>query len=229
MRLLGIDLETTSLDPATTEIIEVGAVLWDCQRNMPLRMLSELIVPDAPISPETVEITGITPEDIREHGKPWEPVGAILREMSAQADLWVGHNCIRFDRPILERYEEEAAQSLPWLDTREDLPYPKGVRSRNLTYLQAAHGFVNPFAHRAVFDVLTMLRIFSQYPLAETMEFYRSPKWELTAKVSYDDRQLAKDAGFHWDADRRKWLRTMREIELAETQFDFPTSKEAVA
>jgi DNA polymerase-3 subunit epsilon len=171
MYVLGIDLETTSLDTAEAEIIEIGAVLWDTDRKTPVAMLSEIVIPHGEVSEETIEITGITMEDIAEHGKPLGEVLERLELLRAKAKAWVGHNAIRFDLPILERFYE-AANSLPWIDTTEDIPYPKEITMHNLTYLAAAHGFLNPFAHRAVFDVLTMLRVFSCYhPPRKTPSF----------------------------------------------------------
>jgi len=35
------------------------------------------------------------------------------------------------------------------------------------------------------------------------------PKAMFVAMVSYDDRQLAKDAGFKWDGQSKQWTRKM--------------------
>jgi len=40
------------------------------------------------------------------------------------------------------------------------------------------------------------------------------------ALVSYEDRQKAKDAGFRWDGEQRRWLRKMREYQVSELKFD---------
>jgi len=39
------------------------------------------------------------------------------------------------------------------------------------------------------------------------------------AMVSYDDRQKAKDAGFRWDGEQRRWLRKMRDTQVRELAF----------
>ena len=45
------------------------------------------------------------------------------------------------------------------------------------------------------------------------------PKRLYMAMVSYDDRQKAKDAGFRWDGEQRRWLRKMRDAQVRELAF----------
>jgi DNA polymerase-3 subunit epsilon len=70
--------------------------------------------------------------------------------------------------------------------------------------------------HRAVEDVLTLAAVLTRVHevegglekwLARALE----PKHELIAIVSYDDRELAKRAGFKWDAERKVWSRKVGE------------------
>ena len=49
MYLLGIDLETTGLDPLSSEIIEVGYVVWDTVTLSPVDLGSRLIKIDSAI------------------------------------------------------------------------------------------------------------------------------------------------------------------------------------
>jgi DNA polymerase III epsilon subunit family exonuclease len=58
-----IDLETTGLDPITSDIIEIGAVRFN--KNGILRTFSQLIKPTKPLKPEheqALKVSGITPK-----------------------------------------------------------------------------------------------------------------------------------------------------------------------
>jgi|GEM_PF-4194195 len=41
------------------------------------------------------------------------------------------------------------------------------------------------------------------------------PILELQAKVSYNDKDLAKSAGFAWDGMRRMWIKKVKECDSA--------------
>ncbi|MEG7787053.1 hypothetical protein U2388_15000, partial [Listeria monocytogenes] len=70
-----------------------------------------------------------------------------------------------YDQPLLSselaRHDVDLApiNSVPWLDTRYDLPHEEEPESRKLKHLACDLGFTNPFPHRAVTDVLTMCRV----------------------------------------------------------------------
>jgi DNA polymerase-3 subunit epsilon len=215
MILCGIDLETTSLDIETTEVVEVGAVLWDTERQVPLKLLNELMPCQEEISEETTEITGIKAADVDIYGMPKDKVWRWVSWMMKKADYVVGHNVNRFDRPIVERVLQEQNLIVPdkdWLDTYTDMPL--SVTPTKLSYMAADMGFLNPFAHRAVFDVLTCLILLSKQPLDEIIEIAKSPMVEAVADVSYQDRDKAKDARFRWDADRKLWVKELRHHHL---------------
>jgi DNA polymerase-3 subunit epsilon len=46
------------------------------------------------------------------------------------------------------------------------------------------------------------------------------PKKTYMALVGYEDRQKAKDAGFRWDGEQRRWLRKLRDYQVSELGFD---------
>lgn len=215
MKILGIDLETTDLDIENCEITELGAVLWDTEAKMPLEIINHLCYTERKISDEAREINGIDDKILISHGKPIdEEVIHDFVDLAEKSQAIVAHNATLFDRPILERiYErvmEQPLGSYLWIDTRTDIPFPKKIRSRNLTTLAAEHGFLNPFPHRAVTDVLTMLKIMSHYPIGEIIERAKSPTIKIKAVVSYDDRQRAKDYGFYWDPDKKIWHKALK-------------------
>lgn len=224
MILLGLDLETTGLDLAQSEIIEIGAVLWDWPRQKPIKILNELIHAKASIPEEIVAITGIEQRDLEQFGIPLEEGLKKLFEMAASAQYIVAHNGSQFDRLFLER---EWASCAPlrlqqeWIDTLTDVPFGSQVTTRKLTYLAAEHGFLNPFSHRAIFDVLSMFKVLSHYDLDEVLKLRASPLRRVVAQVTYDQREQAKGAGFRWDPQNRQWFLEGKECQLQTKNFPF--------
>lgn len=214
-RVLGIDFETTGLDFKKDRIVEVGYCIWDTSRKVPLRVGSDLLVDGGirerlmdPDAANTVsEVSGLLLSDIEDFGVA-PALSFMLVEaltISQKVEYVVAHNGTGFDKPFLV---EEATKldlkvprilELPWIDTRLDLPFPKEPSSRRLVHLSAEHGFVNPFEHRALFDVLAMLKLMSKYDFQEVAAQALIPFVTVRAMVDYADRQLAKDARFSWE------------------------------
>ena len=233
--ILGFDLETTGLDPKTDRIIEVGAVLWDWDRQLPIDMISKLCwhTDDGSIPqiPELItKLTGITGPDLKEHAISTALV--LQRFMSMTKDIYIMAHNAPFDISMLagecEKLGLQMQTGLGVLDSRVDIAYDKDLhKSRALVHLAASHGFLNPFTHRAVFDVLTMLRVASNYDLDEIIARSKSPNVILTAHVSFDERDLAKAAGFHWKPEIKSWQLSIKECDLKDDMgFGFRTSAE---
>jgi DNA polymerase III subunit epsilon len=223
MIVLGIDFETTGLDPAKHRVIEVGAVLWDTDTATPLRLYSDFcFCDDLPeMEPEALAAHGLSVQLLEAYGKPHPYVFGYLLSMSDGVSAFVGHNCIQFDRPFyLAEFARLKLQTsaTPWIDTMTDLKYPASITTRKLSHLAAEHGFLNPFAHRSVFDVLTMLRIFQCYDTVAARAFAMEPMVTLQACVSFDDRQKAKDRGYRWNGETRRWLKSLRASEALKEQ-----------
>ena len=238
MFLLGIDLETNA-DPVDEYITEIGAILYDWDTKQPVKFFSEMYRPSSckPLSSDVVELTGITNEMIRQFGYTLldedddaECGGNYgkfldLSRMFYCAHYIVAHNGTKFDRPRLENFAKTYFMDLhdkPWIDTLTDVEYPKHCVAKNMTYLCGYHGFVNPFPHRAVFDVAAMMKVLANYDIERVIEVSKSPTIVIKASVSYDDRQLAKDAGFYWDGKRKFWLKKIKKIHLEGSSFIFP-------
>lgn len=215
MRLLGLDFETTGFDTATERVTEIGAALWDVDTKRPLVTFGQFLIDDGirtrmqnpEVSAMTERVCGITLPILEEFGmdpkKNFDWLGNFC--VDHKVDYIVAHNGENYDRPLciseLARLGlcDSPLQSLPWLDTRSDIPFPSEPDSRKLKHLALDCGFINPFAHRAVFDVLTMLRVLSNYPLADVIAYSKIPFVTVRAMVSFDDRQLAKDQRFSWE------------------------------
>lgn len=219
MKLLGVDFETTfssNFDVKQVRITEVGAVLMDWASKTPLEILSTLVfAEDYPSSPpELVELTGITDEMLKTRGAV--PKVALLRltQLLNECDFAVAHNGTSFDRPIYfyecQRHSLEPSK-VQWIDTRTDIPFPKRISERKLIHLASAHGFINPFQHRALFDVLTMMKILSYYDITQVVELAKQPLIHSIARVSFQDKDKAKERGYYWDGEKKAWFKPMKE------------------
>lgn len=229
MLLLGIDLETTSLDIARNEIIEIGAALWDTETEKPVALLSELIYTKSEISQEITEITGITTSDIRNWGKPLGEVLQRLMPLFEKCDYIIAHNGRNFDKIVLDRHLQafpEIKYTAEWIDTMTDVPFSNHIKTRKLSYLAAEHGFINPFSHRALFDVLTMLQLVVKYDIAEIVELQKSPLVRVVAEVTFDERDKARESGFRWDRNEKQWFIEVKQVQLAKMSFPFQISME---
>lgn len=232
MLILGLDFETTwttPVNPCIARPIEVGAVLYDAEARKPVIMQSDFIhSEDLPPSPEElVKLTGITDDDRVNYGDNSETVFKKLNTLLRLADYVLAHNGLEFDKVIYEK-ECERLSLEPvekwWLDSKTDLPLPDTIKTSKLTYLAAEHGFANPFSHRALFDVLTMIKICEHYDFKEIVALSKEPNFKLIASVSYHDRQLAKDRGYYWDGENKQWTKVVKEsrLEVEKAELKFP-------
>lgn len=227
MKVLGLDFETTGLDSTSCRVIEIGAVVWETDEKKPLAIMSELVRPDGfeTVPAEIVKITGITDEMIGQYAIPGKDGFVRLLKLMEGVDCVIAHNA-SFDRGFFEA--EVLRYGLPfdvnkirWVDTMIDVPYPEEIQTRKLTYLAAEHGVLNNFAHRAVFDVLVMLRVLENYEIANVIERSNSPTMQVIAKVSFEEKDKAKGLGFRWNSKDKIWYKEFKEVDIPKRQFPF--------
>ena len=213
MRIVGIDFETTGLDAKEDRIIEVGAVLWDWESGTPLQLLSSLVHPGRDIPEEITKMTGITNDAVSDFGRPEDEVFNDLWYLMGCADYAMAHNA-PFDKGFYDAANARMAPTVAqkvWLDTKMDIQYPESITTRNLRHLACEHNFLNPFSHRAVFDVLTMLKLASCYSLAHIIARAAEPTLYVQALVSFDEKEKAKARGYYWCAPKKIWWRTFKQ------------------
>ena len=224
MIVLGIDLETTGFVPGTDRITELGAVLWDTQEKTPLRLFCRTVQTSVELTPEIQRITGIKPHMVQApHAIPIGQALYELHDLAEHADYYVAHNA-PFDRSFIEHaaaHFQFPLKALPWIDTITDVPYPDSISTRRLGYLAAEHGFLIPFAHRALFDVMAMLKVLSLYDFAEVVKLQASPTLTIYGRHGYENNATAKEHGFKWDAESKQWFRNIKECHYTEGMFPF--------
>jgi DNA polymerase III subunit epsilon len=230
MRLLGLDFETTGLDPEEDLVIEVGAVVWDTDLGQPLLIDNFFVNHGIEIGEEITKLNGVHQNFIDEFGLDSREALIRIQKLESKCDAIVAHNGTNFDKLFYKYwyntvFEEDLniQREILWIDSREDIEYPEGTYASKLIYLAAEHGFLNPFAHRACFDVLTMMAILSKYPIEDIIYSAKQPMVLVQSMTEYHERDLAKKARFYWDADRKMWLRLMKEHRIAKSNFPFKT------
>lgn len=231
MYLLGIDLETTGVDPSSSEIIEIGYMVWDTAQSCPITFGSYLIKDKHPLPAEIKTITGIHDNYLNKFGVDLKQAILSLADIAEKCDFLVGHNVIDFDRKYLKKACEKYLIKFPqkyWIDTMIDIPYPSSIKTRKLNYLAVEHNISVIIAHRAVFDVWTTMQILSKYDINKTTERAKTGFIKLIAEVSYEDKTKASVQGFKWDSKNRIWFKVLRSYDTKNIQFDFPIISETI-
>ena len=207
-RALIVDTETTGLDPATSEIVEIGAVVYSIEHQSIVRCFSDIVHTDA--NPAE-QINRIPAALLVEQPDQVSPTNAAWHESLDEADVIVAHNA-DFDRGFLASEGWlDGYQDIPWLCTKYDFAWPRaGREGEHLIQLAVAHGIGVGMAHRAITDCLLIAQLFDRMDDLPAMFAHAArPKGIFQAVLSYDDRQLAKDAGFRWDPEAKRWTRRM--------------------
>jgi len=230
MLLLGLDVETTGLDEKNDFITEIGAALYDTEMGeMPVKQISFLINEKGrkPLEPIIPKLTGITDIMLEKYSTPAQWVLGFLCELYDDVDYIVAHNA-SFDRAMLmsfiSRYTEDIKpyefKPKKWINTTTDLPLDRELcKFTNLTYLQAFHEILNPFPHRAITDVMTMMKIFFMYDTEEIIKRAESPTVRIWCKPGFHGKDAPKKAGFYYNGDDKTWFKEFKECDLDQEKY----------
>jgi DNA polymerase-3 subunit epsilon len=236
------NLEFEGINLGKDRVIEIGAALWDFELKAPVKIFSELI--DEPdrlsISPEVAELTGITDNILEKWGAKEQQIPNTLnqlKELFNQADFIMAHNGDQYDKPMLGAMFNRYGIPMPdklWIDSLMDVEYPKKIKGRSLALLEYAHGFINPFPHRALSDVFSMLKIVSEYDLERMIQLAASPLIPIEAKLPTPNwgspeemkifnqkKHKISKARFKWNPNNKTWTKLVHQILIDEGKIDF--------
>jgi len=231
MKLLGLDFETNGPEPTTCDITEVAIVLYDTDYGkVPIVSGCYLNSSVETMDPGAEKVTGISLDRCHNYGIPREIIKGILLDFIQKhaPNYLVAHNAHGFDRIILERLVPETIGS-DWIDTMEDLPTATYDRlgTRTLEFMAARSGFLNPFPHAALPDVMTMMKILMDEDVEAVALRSKVPTVTIAANVSFQEKDQAKSRGYYWENVRgkkypKKWVKRIKKDEVDMEKDDCP-------
>ena len=214
-----VDLETTGLDPLKDQVVEVGliefAVSPDSAGGLRAGMTggySALQDPGRPLPPEVAKLTGLSDDLLVGQSVDW----AVVRETLSRASVVIAHNAA-FDRAFLERRPELDGIKPHWACSVKHINWRQhGFKTRALNYLAADHGFVNPFAHRALFDCATTFRLVAPYLEELIRRSYLGEYLVSATGAAFETKDILRINGYRWNPEARVWAKNLLEDELVE-------------
>ncbi|MCA1399793.1 3'-5' exonuclease [Bradyrhizobium sp. BRP56] len=210
-----LDVETTGLDTAKDEIIELGMVkfsyLADGRIGRVIDILSGFNQPSVAIPAEITALTGITDEMVAGHSLDEDRINAFASE----AVIVIAHNA-GFDRKFMERYASLFAHKA-WACSVSEVEWRShGFEGSRLSYLLMKAGLFHE-AHRAVDDCQALLEILAmalpelnRTVLSVLLERARRKTVRVWAEQSpFELKDELKRRGYRWsdgaDGRPRSW------------------------
>lgn len=198
-RYVTFDLETTDNDPATCDIVEIGAArVVDSEL---VNRFHTLVRPSRPISSAATKVHGYADADVRD-AQSFADVWPAFRAFVGD-DVLVAHNGQQFDVPVIRRLAAgmNGVASLVFYDT---LPLARSLSrdSARLADLAARFGIDSGRSHHALDDALTLARVFQAL---ERQRLVRARKAVLVNLLDYLGLALALE-GNHQPSEERRML-----------------------
>ncbi|MDP2411470.1 MAG: 3'-5' exonuclease [Pseudolabrys sp.] len=200
-----LDFETTGLDPAKDEIIEVAVVKFRYSATDEITGVSGVFQsynePSIPIPTVVTDLTGITNDMVAGHRVDM----IALETFVADANIVIAHNA-GFDRKFAERLSP-VFEHKHWACTQTEIDWRKhGFGGAKLGYLLADIGYFHS-AHRAIDDCHALVEVLS-HPLpttarsifAELIECARQTTTRIWAQSSpFELKDALKARGYRWN------------------------------
>lgn len=215
-----LDVETTGLDPKTDVVIEVAIVRYSLLNCAVIDSFASVLKTDHPNGAESVNHipSGLLWQSTMEADETW----TMINRMAGVSGAVLAHNA-DFDRQWIPKSCSTTLER-PWIDTCNGVKWPHESKpGASLISLALDHGLAVVDPHRALSDCLLLARLLTrvaeQHNIVELLARGLRPQATFQALVSYDDKDKAKEAGFHWDAPTKRWLRRMALEDAAQLSF----------
>jgi DNA polymerase-3 subunit epsilon len=220
-----VDTETTGLQHARDEVIEIGAVAFTYNNEGVVGdvvgIYSGLRQPSAPIPPEITRLTGITDEMVAGQ----EIDNAALDALIEPADLIIAHNA-GFDRPFCEKLSPSFVPKA-WTCSVSEIRWADlGFEGNKLGYLVGQSGLFHE-GHRATDDCHALLEVLAipageggAAPFAELLRSSARCRVRIFAEnAPFDMKGHLKGRGYRWsdgsDGRPKAWW-----VEVEEELYD---------
>ena len=217
-KVLILDTETTGLDENKHEIIEIGCILFHVSSKSVLSQVSFLF---AVTSNEAEHVNGI-PAQVTNVFQPWEDGLNFFMKLVDCSDLIVAHN-VEFDRKWFGKGRLPKLEK-KWICSLEDInwSFQQNLKIRpSVTDLALSFSIPVWSLHRALSDCFYISEVFKKCEnLEELLLKATEPRFLYKALVSYDERFLAKEAGFRWNSPiQGAWTKKLTAEEAIKLDF----------
>jgi DNA polymerase-3 subunit epsilon len=205
-RAVIVDVETTGLDHAADEIVELAMLAIDYSLDgsfvTAVESFDQLRDPGRPMPPEVKALTGI--DDAVVAGKRID--AEAVETFVGSAALVIAHNAA-FDRPFCERLFPVFSDK-PWGCSFRDVDWrAEGFEAARLSHLANCYGFFFD-GHRALNDCEATAELLARRlprsggtAMSRLLESARRPRWRIRAeRAPFAARAVLKSRGYRWDA-----------------------------
>jgi DNA polymerase III subunit epsilon len=212
-----LDTETSGLSPADGVCLEVAVVRYSLRLHTLLDAQSWILHGPEVNADEAINHI---PPALMGYGTSTADVWARIYELAFECDAVLAHNA-DFDR----QWIPAGIYDIPWIDTCHGIDWPRQTKpGSSLISLALEHGLGVIDPHRALSDCLLLARLLSRCferggDVDAMLARGLRPTATFQALVSFEEKDRAKEAGFHWEAAEKRWLRKMAVEDAAALPF----------
>ena len=216
--ILILDTETTGLDNEIDDCLEVGSILFNVPSRSVLAQQSFLL----PVEKNNAEKINNIPAEITRLPQPLFEAIIYFESLVKVSDVIVAHNAA-FDMKWFGLKELPHIEK-QWICSMDDITWPsdRQLKTRpSVKDLALAYGVPVWNAHRALTDCIYLAEVFKRCDGLENLLIRAlEPKVLFRAQISYEERHLAKNAGFRWNESiKGAWSRRMSRRDMEKLEF----------
>ena len=216
--ILILDTETTGLDNEIDDCLEVGSILFNVPSRSVLAQQSFLL----PVEKNNAEKINNIPAEITRLPQPLFEAIIYFESLVKLSDVIVAHNAA-FDMKWFGLKELPHIEK-QWICSMDDITWPsdRQLKTRpSVKDLALAYGVPVWNAHRALTDCIYLAEVFKRCDGLENLLIRAlEPKVLFRAQISYEERHLAKKAGFRWNESiKGAWSRRMSRRDMEKLEF----------